>query len=83
MIKFFIALVILFLVVLTFFVLGQPEINETTTWTKAVCSGNSCQDFLITCSGDEFVEMEPLTGLVSFSDSWEDPRSLEDREKLC
>ncbi len=42
--------------------------------TKAICSGNSCQDFLISCNGNEFVEMSPISGKVVFGDSWEDKR---------
>lgn len=50
--------------------------------TKAVCEGRECQDFLITCSGSQVVEMTPLTGLITFSEDWKDPRNEEER-KLC
>lgn len=62
--------------------IAQEKI-ETSSWTKAICQGNECQDFLILCSGKELIEMKPLTGLIVFSDSWVDTRSQEQKERVC
>ena len=50
-------------------------------WTTAICEGNVCQDFKVTCKDGEVLEMAPLTGQVIFSDDWEDPRDRD--ESLC
>ena len=52
-------------------------------WTKALCEGNQCRDYLITCSKGEIAEMTPITGFVTFSDNWQDPRDEEFRNKFC
>ncbi|MFQ5531685.1 MAG: hypothetical protein ACE5ES_03665 [Candidatus Nanoarchaeia archaeon] len=71
-------------------ILGMNLTGQTTSefpydyeLTKAICEGNSCQDFKITCKDNEVMEMVPLTGLITFSDSWKDPRLEEEREDLC
>ena len=60
----------------------NQESSYEYSWTTAICSGNSCQDFLIVCNDKEVVDTQPLTGLVTFSDGWEDPRG-EDEKRLC
>ncbi|MEK6846652.1 MAG: hypothetical protein AABY16_00635 [Nanoarchaeota archaeon] len=50
------------------------------TLTRAFCSGRTCQDFLVTCSGSEVVGLVPISGFVTFGEEWVDLR--EDRE-LC
>ncbi|OIO80200.1 hypothetical protein AUJ84_04105 [Candidatus Pacearchaeota archaeon CG1_02_32_132] len=78
-------LILLLLIIFSAFVIltkGEERISYDYTHTKAICQGNSCQDFLITCSDNELVEMVPLTGLVTFSDDWEDRRS-DDEKRLC
>lgn len=76
---------ILFLTALAFLAASAyfgTDINNDYSHTKAICQGNSCQDFLITCNDDELVKMTPLTGLVTFSDDWVDRRS-DDEKRLC
>lgn len=67
-----------------FYVSGQDNANSDYIYsqTKAICSGNSCQDFLVSCNRRDFLEMKPLTGKVVFSDSWQDTRSEQEKE-LC
>lgn len=60
----------------------QPKIHA---WTKAVCDkDNFCQDYLIECNGQEPIKLSPITGAsVQFDKDWQDPRTLEQRERLC
>ncbi|MCH7568770.1 MAG: hypothetical protein IIA87_05090 [Nanoarchaeota archaeon] len=51
------------------------------TWTKALCDGNTCQDYEIVCLNGEVKSTRPVSGFVTFSKNWEDPR--ENRETLC
>ena len=44
------------------------------TLTKAVCSGQTCRDFLVTCSGSEVLDLKPISGFVTFGDGWVDKR---------
>lgn len=55
------------------------------SYTKAICDeDNFCQDYEISCSGDEVMKLSPITGAVAkFPSDWEDPRSKEAREKIC
>ena len=59
--------------------------TNSHAWTKAICDkDNFCQDYLIECKGQNLIKLSPITGaFAKFDDSWQDPRSLEDREKLC
>ena len=50
-------------------------------WTSAICEGNTCQDYEITCLNGEVKNTRPVSGFVTFSKNWEDPR--ENREALC
>ena len=58
---------------------GQKDVFHDT-YTRALCSGQMCRDFLVTCSGNEAVSLEPISGFVTFSSEWVDTR--EERE-LC
>lgn len=51
-----------------------------STYTKAFCSENTCRDFVVSCSGDEVVELVPISGFAIFGDGWVDER--EDKD-LC
>lgn len=54
-------------------------------WTKAICDKNNlCQDYLIECKDENPTRISPITGaIVKFDSSWQDPRNIEQKEKLC
>lgn len=52
------------------------------SYTSAVCDGRRCADFLVECNGNEIVSNSQITGWVTFSENWEDPRG-EDKKYLC
>ncbi len=82
--KYIVISLILLFIALSFFYQHKNEKNFSFDYqhTKAICSGNSCRDYLITCNDNEIVEMQALTGLIVFDENWEDPRKVEDKE-LC
>jgi hypothetical protein len=59
--------------------------GHTHSFTKAICdSKNLCQDYEIFCKDLEVIKMNPITGaVVQFSESWKDPRTLEQRNEFC
>jgi len=66
-------------------VINNPDTNESNrefdyTWTTAICDGNKCRDYEIACLDGEAIRMDPVSGMVIFSDDWVDGR--EDKE-LC
>ena len=91
-----IVIAILTLIVLTFVIgfyssktlagqlTGQTvKTSEKYSFTKAVCDGNSCIDVNISCEGDKIVSLELSSDLKEFPENWEDPRTEEEKEKLC
>ncbi len=59
---------------------------KATTYsiTKAVCDDtNYCEDYEIQCNGEEIVSMAPTGFAIQNSDSWTDPRTPEQINKLC
>ena len=79
---------VLLVVIVSFNISGgdsnDSEYNYTSSWTKAICNENSCQDYIIYCNGDEFVRQTPITGAVmSIPENWEDPRDEGMKEKIC
>ncbi len=74
---------------LTSFSISSQEISTENTnlhaWTKAICTkDNFCQDYYIECNGQEPAKLSPITGAaVQFDSMWQDPRTLEHRERLC
>lgn len=55
------------------------------SYTKAICNeSNFCQDYEITCNGDEVISQTPITGAVLQQDSdWKDPRDEERINGFC
>ncbi|NCN99432.1 hypothetical protein COU62_04810 [Candidatus Pacearchaeota archaeon CG10_big_fil_rev_8_21_14_0_10_35_219] len=72
------ALLIMGVVGVTGFLMDDDKWDRT--WTTAICSGNQCRDYLVICSGQEVVDMVPISGLVTFDEGWEDPRG---KGELC
>lgn len=58
---------------------------NTYTYTKAICDeSNFCQDNEITCQGNEIKSIIPITGeVIQHSQDWQDPRTEQDKNKLC
>lgn len=50
------------------------ENNFHSTKTRALCSGTTCRDFLISCYGQEVIEIAPISGFVTFGEDWIDKR---------
>ncbi len=63
--------------------LGEKQDLEMSSWTKAICDGNSCVDVNITCVGDKVASMELSSDLKEFPLTWKDPRTKEELEKIC
>ena len=51
-------------------------IENQYVYTKAICNDNNfCQDYEISCSNGEVVEMTPVTGAsIQHNSDWQDPR---------
>ncbi len=66
---------------LTAQVVNVPENNYT--FTKAVCEDNKCVDVRISCKGDSLTNIELISDVQEFSPNWVDPRTEEEKNKLC
>ena len=78
----FIGIVLFFIIVNA--IKTGPKVVPTSTWTKAVCSGeNYCLDIQITCSEDRVIDIKPTGEGAYFPDDWIDPRPVEIIEKWC
>lgn len=53
----------------------------TDSYTRAVCSGNICQDYSFTCKGGEIVSSQAISGFVTFDEDWIDLRDEKDIDK--
>lgn len=54
------------------------------TYTKAICDGYKCQDYIIKCKGETLISKTPITGAVIEIDSnFKDPRAQEIINKNC
>ena len=58
--------------------------NYDYAWTTAICdySQNSCADYYVVCKNGEVLRSFRVTGFVTFSDSWQDPRG-DGKKELC
>ena len=70
------ALIIFIGAVYSVFALNIKELGNYS-YTKAFCDGNSCADFLVECNGKEVLSNSQITGWITFSEKWEDPRPNE------
>lgn len=53
----------------------SEQTSNSYTWTTAICdSENKCFDVMISCENGKVVNMEPISGMVTFDSSWQDPR---------
>jgi len=58
----------------------EQEAKFSSTYTRAFCSGQTCRDFLVACSGGEIVSLTPISGFVAFGSEWVD---LREKKELC
>tara|TARA_Y100000034_G_C6777701_1_gene347382 strand:- start:593 stop:877 length:285 start_codon:yes stop_codon:yes gene_type:complete len=63
---------------------GETILNNYI-FTKAICDENNlCQDYEIHCKNGEVTAKIPIVGSErQYSNSWEDPRTQEQIERLC
>ncbi len=64
---------------------NKEEINSREySYTKAICEGDSCQDYVIVCNGSKVLSKEPITGAsITIPTNWEDPRPQEIADGFC
>lgn len=53
--------------------------NYYSTYTSAVCEGNTCMDYLFTCLNNEVVNYVPISGFVTFGEDWVDKRDIRNK----
>ena len=67
--------------------LTGSAVEDYHSYTKAICDENNfCQDYEITCDGENLINMNPITGAsVQNPDDWKDPRGEDERNNngLC
>jgi len=79
-------LVFIFIIIASNFILmnyllESENVGFTSTYTKAICEGQICRDFLIECSSNKkVVSMKSISGFVTFDDNWIDIR---ENKTLC
>ena len=53
---------------------GRVSNSRSRTYTFAVCSDNTCQDYVFNCLNGQVVSSRAISGFVTFSDDWTDLR---------
>jgi len=85
--KIIIILILIVLLIILSFIYIRNNLTgraiEEFTHTKAICNtSNFCQDYEITCKGNEIVKQQPITGAaIQHSENWQDPRA--NPQDLC
>lgn len=63
---------------------GEVISQNNYSYTKALCDDNNfCEDYVIECKGEEVESIFPTGFTVQHSQSWQDPRTQEEINKLC
>ncbi len=63
-------------------VVGNDDFTNKYSWTKALCDKNkTCLDVYIECAGNRVMNVTPITGLITFDESWVDKTDKE--QGLC
>ncbi len=83
-------IILIILLTISILTLAQDQLQENykpiniSSFTKAVCENNFCQDYLFKCQDKKIKSINPITGAaVQFDKDWEDPRTKEQIEKTC
>lgn len=79
-------LILVFFVLIVSIIFLQKNINNPNkrTLTKAFCNGsNYCEDYEITCENQKIKSISPTGFVIQNSNSWKDPRTPEEINKLC
>lgn len=64
-------------------ILQQKSLN-ISSFTKAVCENNFCQDYFFECKDKIIKSISPITGAsIQFDKNWKDPRTNEQINKAC
>tara|TARA_Y100000296_G_scaffold86209_1_gene125111 strand:- start:535 stop:822 length:288 start_codon:yes stop_codon:yes gene_type:complete len=59
------------------------DINNYT-FTKAVCNdSNYCEDYEVSCEGNNLVSFTPTGAVTQLGNDWKDPRDKKLIERLC
>ena len=73
-----------------FLIFGKISVTSRTTISeyetiKTICDENNlCQDYKISCLGDNVVSKTPIRGSeIQYNGYWIDPRDIDDQNKLC
>lgn len=75
--------ILIFSIFNLFQITGEVTINSYL-YTKAVCNNsNYCEDYEVTCEGNNLVSFTPTGAAIQLDNDWKDPRDKELIEKLC
>ncbi|MEK6811631.1 MAG: hypothetical protein AABX96_03935 [Nanoarchaeota archaeon] len=55
--------------------------SDNRTYTRAVCSGNTCRDYEFRCLNGRIISSRAISGFVTFSDDWVDNRDEKDIDR--
>jgi hypothetical protein len=71
-----IILILLAIASVTYTSLTGQVVSDKYNYTKAICNENNfCQDYIVTCEGNNLIELSPITGaVIQHSSNWSDPR---------
>jgi hypothetical protein len=78
----FILLSSILFILISKFIAGE-NVKIDHTLTKAICLGNSCQDYNISCKNQNIISMTPTGDVAKFSPDWKDPRTSQEISNLC
>tara|TARA_Y100000310_G_C20006396_1_gene500891 strand:+ start:150 stop:434 length:285 start_codon:yes stop_codon:yes gene_type:complete len=57
---------------------------NVSSFTKAICKDNYCQDYKFECKNNKTTSITPITGAaIQFDKEWKDPRTKEQIAKSC
>ena len=63
---------------------SKNKILNISSFTKAVCEDNYCQDYLFECDKNTITSISPITGAaIQFNNKWMDPRTKKQINKTC
>jgi|TARA_Y100000034_G_scaffold35512_2_gene43534 hypothetical protein len=88
---FYLTMLLIFLILsfsLTFYYFSLTgkviENINSYSYTKAVCNNsNYCEDYEVSCEGNNLVSFTPTGAAIQLDNNWKDPRDKESIERLC